>query len=179
MRGKTDIVSVVQQLAESGDHIDQLMRMPTDRLESVLALLSDRVAIEAFRRVLKTVVEMQRRTGRQLGARRHTDDEARSNIPDVDGETYAALGRIFADTTRFPSVPSIQKTVIEVFRVEVPIGQKQSRDRYIRTVIAALRENPKALLNAKSFLEKGGDKKDLAYSRLYDFIRGRLTDEVP
>ncbi len=167
---KNELTVAIKNLAVVSRALDQLLRMSPDDVDRVLHLLSDPKAVEDVRRLLKTVREIRRGPTIEPG-------------PSVPGEYKAealglevALDDLFADRDRFPTIASISQFVADVFKVKVT-AMKDSRARYIRKVVRAIKGSRKALYHARNALAHGEmDRKDRAYGLLYDFIRGRLTD---
>ncbi len=179
-----DLAQALDHLAESSHILDQMLKMPPHRVDLLLQLLSNPASVAAMRRLLSTVRHMQLQDprARVSGGRalQRKADGSKSSAPTSRGalttDLEPLLRDVFKDQSRFPTVAAIAKFVHDVFRIEVP-HQKLGRDRYIGRVVTALNKSPRALHSARAALaDSEPSQRDEAYTALYNFIRGRLSE---
>ncbi len=178
-----DIVQTLDHLAESSRVLDQLRRLPRDRVDYLISVLEEPAAVQSLIRLLRTVQEIGRedRLQRQGPSLPFTPGDIDALGSSASGRELARdlpvlLAQLFADSIRFPTVRSISDFVQDAFRITVP-HQRLNRVRYIKKVVNAVRRSPKALHFARNnMVHAPANTQDQAYSALYNFIRGRLTD---
>ena len=178
----SELAKNLEHLAESTRLLDQLVRMPRERVDQLLHLLSDPAAAAALVRLLQSVRELQER-------HRSIDYPASQAPPKLSPEVRSTATRdlveslrplleeMFSDRERFPSTKSIADFVSEVFKLNVPY-QRVNRERYIQRVVSAVKRSPRAIHHVRNFVDGVRmDPRDAAYATLYNFIRGRSVDE--